>query len=174
MSTTQAVTLYSIQDDLAFAFDSLEGLLDEDTEARAELEARIDTLVAAELHKVDGVSRMLVHFDSQADLAAAEIKRLQARKKRMEAQYERLEACVRLAMSISGKSAFEGETSTLSLVKNPAALFVSNAELVPDEYKTTSVTTTVEIDNARLKADLKKGVRVSGAELVHGDRLVIR
>jgi hypothetical protein len=172
MST--AVTLYSIQDDLLACFDTLEGLEDHDTDARAELEARIDTLVAAELHKVDGVSRMLAHFESQGALAAVEIKRLQARKKRMEAQYERLEACVRLAMSISGRSAFEGETSTLTLAKNPAALFVSNAELVPMEYKTTTVTTTVEIDNARLKKDLKAGVIVSGAELVQGDRLVIR
>jgi hypothetical protein len=172
MSTS--ITLNEIQDSLSACFDTLEGLFDEDTEARAQLEARFDTLVAAELHKVDGVSRMLAHFESQGALAAAEIKRLHARKKRMAAQYERLESCVRLALSISGKSSVEGETSTLTLAKNPAALLVSSAELVPDEYKITTVTTTVDIDNARLKADLKKGVRVSGAELVQGDRLVIR
>jgi hypothetical protein len=106
-----AMTLYAIEDDLLFALDSLEGLPEEEAGLRVELEEHIARLIASELSKVDSVGGMLVHFESQAELATAEIKQLQGRKKSFEAAYERLEVSAKLAMECSGRKRLEGRRS---------------------------------------------------------------
>ncbi len=88
---------------------------DDEPALKAELEEQIARLVAAEIAKVDGVSRMLAHFENQAAFAAQEIKRLQERKRAFERSYERLESCAKLAMEAAGKTKLEGTTSTLAL-----------------------------------------------------------
>ena len=163
-------TLYSIEDDLIASLDTLE-LLDPETDAelRAELEEEIARLVAAEITKVDGVVRMLAHFESQAELAGEEIARLSARKKGFESSYERLESCARLAMSCAGKTRLDGKTSALVLRKNPPKVFVSNFDLVPAEYLI--VKQEITVDKDAVKRAIKGGAEIPGAELVQGDRL---
>ena len=107
-------TLYQIENELIFLLDTLEGLSEEETAISAELEEQIARLIAAEITKVDGISRMLAHFENQAALAAQEIKRLQERKRAFERSYERLESCAKLAMEIAGKTKLQGTTSTLA------------------------------------------------------------
>jgi BMFP domain-containing protein YqiC len=165
-------TLYQIEDDLIFVLDSLESLPDEEQGMRAELEEQLARLVAAELRKVDGVTRMLAHFEAQADMASGEIKRLQLRKKGFENSYDRLESCARLAMEVSGKTKLEGETSTLSLQKNPPSVHVTQFNEVPEPYHVFKVDES--IDKAAVARDLKAGITVPGAELVQSTRLVRR
>src|SRR5205823_13690450 len=103
--------------------------------ARVELEEMIRRAVQAEIQKVDGISRMLAHFESQAQFAAAESKRLQGRKKAFERAGERLELYVRSAMELAGVKKLEGQTTTLSLRVAPASVLISDFEAVPAEYK---------------------------------------
>src|SRR5712664_335163 len=95
-------TLYEIEYELTYLLDTLEGLLPEEEDTRLELEEAITRAVRAEIQKVDGISHMLAHFESQAQLAAAESKRLQARRKSFERSGERLEDYVRRAMDLAG------------------------------------------------------------------------
>src|SRR4051812_2139348 len=159
--SARAMTLYSIEDDLVFCLDTLEGLPDDESCLRTELEEQIARLIATEMEKVDGVARMLVHFKSQAELAAAEIKRLQARKKSFEAAHERLEASAKLAIDCSGRKRLEGETATLCLQKNPRSVFISDFNEVPAAYKI--VKTEISIDKDMVKRAIKSGVVVPGA-----------
>src|SRR5712664_1640551 len=108
-------TLYEIEYELTYLLDTLEGLVPEEEEMRLELEGAIFRAVRAEIQKVDGISHMLAHFESQAQLAAAESKRLQARQKAFERSAERLELYVRKAMELAGVKKLEGQTTTLSL-----------------------------------------------------------
>ena len=62
-------TLYQIENELIFLLDTLEGLSEEETAISAELEEQIARLIAAEITKVDGISRMLAHFENQAALS---------------------------------------------------------------------------------------------------------
>ncbi len=173
MMATQltTVTLYEIQDDLLACLNTVE-MLDapEDAELREELETRIAALITAEIRKVDGITRVMAHLESQADLATLEIKRLQARKHAIEAHSARLEACIRRAMELAGKTVLEGSTSTLQLKKNPPAVFLRDVAAVPAEFKTTTITYGVDKDG--IKRAIKAGGDVPGAELVQGDRLV--
>src|SRR5258706_7405430 len=100
MSST--CTLYEIEYELLYLLDTLEGLLPDEEEKRVELEEMIRRAVRVEIQKVDGISRMLAHFESQAQLAAAESERLQARKKAFERAGGRLELYVRSAMELAG------------------------------------------------------------------------
>lgn len=159
------MTLYDIGDHLACLLDTLEGMT-EDTpaELRTELETAMHTAVAAELKKVDGVCRMLAHFEHQAAFAAAEIKRLQARKGTFERAVERLEGSVQAAMDALGKKKIEGETYTLRLAKNPASVIIENEADIPVCYKDhTPEFWTVR--KADVKKALKAGIAVPGADL---------
>ena len=62
-----ACTLYEIEDELVYLLDTLEGLLPEEEETRLELEEAITRAVRSEIKKVDGISHMLAHFESQAN-----------------------------------------------------------------------------------------------------------
>jgi hypothetical protein len=169
MTATTALTLYQIEDHLAALIDSVDMVPDDEPGLLAELEEDIARTLELELKKVDGVSHMLAHFESQAQFAAAEIKRLQASKKRYERAGERLEAYVRGAMQLAGRDKLEGETSTLQIRKNPAAVYISNCDAIPAEYQV--ISTSVSVDKARVSKALKAGVVVPGAELVQGERL---
>lgn len=158
-----ALTLYDIEDQILALIDTGEGM-DEGDPLREQLETELAHFIVLQLKKVDGVCRVLAHLESQAALAAAEIKRLQTRKQAFDRGVERLEAHVTAAMQNAGKDKLEGDTSTLKLQKNPASVFVSDFDAVPASYKIVKVDTS--IDKAAVARALKGGVDVAGAELV--------
>src|SRR6266571_1212766 len=155
-----ACTLYEIEYELTFLLDTLEGLLPEEEDTRLELEEAITRAIRAEIQKVDGISRMLAHFESQAQLAAEESKRLQARRKAFERSGERLEGYVRRAMDLAGVKKLEGQTTTLSLRIAPASVLITNFDAIPAEYKETR--TEVVINKDAVKKALKSGAEVPG------------
>ena len=170
--TNPTCTLFEIEYELIYLIDSLEGLVPEDEEARAELEGEITRVIAAEIKKVDGISHMLAHFESQAELAAEEIKRLQARKKVFERAGERLEGYVRDAMQVAGVKKLEGRTTTLSLRASPASVLVIDPDAVPAEYKEIRIETV--IIKEQLRKALKAGRGVPGAQLSEGGFYLVR
>ncbi len=159
-----AATLYQIEDELLIALDTIELVPDEEPALKAELEEQIARIIAAEIAKVDGVSRMLAHFENQAAFAAQEIKRLQDRKRAFERSYGRLESCAKLAMEVAGKTKLEGTTTTLALRKSPTSVFLRNFDQVPTEYFTVKIERWVDKD--KVKRALKADIEVPGAELV--------
>ncbi len=167
-----ACTLYEIEYELTFLLDTLEGLLPEEEDTRLELEEAITRAIRAEIQKVDGISRMLAHFESQAQLAADESKRLQARRKSFERSGERLEGYVRRAMDLAGVKKLEGQTTTLSLRIAPASVLITNFDAIPAEYKETR--TEVVINKDAVKKALKSGAEVPGADLSKGNLYLVR
>ena len=165
-------TLYEIEYELIYLLDTLEGLLPEEEQARLEIEEMIRRAVQAEIRKVDGISHMLAHFESQAQLAAAEGKLLQARKKAFERAGERLEFYVRSAMDLSGVKKLEGQTTTLSLRAAPASVLITNFEAIPAEYK--EIRTETVINKDALKKALRSGKKVYGASLSEGNFYLVR
>ena len=165
-------TLYEIEYELTYLLDTLEGLLPEEEQMRFELEEAISRAVRAEVQKVDGISHMLAHFESQAQLAAAETKRLQARKKAFERSGERLELYVRNAMELAGVKKLEGQTTTLSLRVAPASVLITDFDAVPAEYK--EIRTEVVINKDAVKKALRGGAEVPGADLSKGNLYLVR
>lgn len=167
--TAPALTLYGIEEELDARLNTIDLVDQEDAELRAEIEQEIAQLVAAEKSKVDGVCRMLAHFEAQAQFATDEAKRLTQRKRQFEIAGERLERCARIAMEIAGKQQLDGNTSRLKLRLNPPAVLITNAEAVPSAYQI--VKTDVSIDKGAIKRAIQSGLDVPGAELIQSDRL---
>ena len=163
------LTLYEITDTLPVLLDSLE-MTEPGSPERSECEADITRYMEALPSKVDGVARMLAHFEGQEKLAAAEIQRLQARKRRFGAARERLEVYVmsvldKLAQPKRGPKKLEGDTATLSLCACPASLRINDETKIPAEYRIV-IPQTTQVNSMAVKDALKLGIAVPGAELV--------
>lgn len=163
------LTLYEITDTLPVLLDSLE-MTEPGSPERAECEADITRYFEALPSKVDGVARMLAHFEAQAQLAADEIKRLQGRKARFERATEHLEAYVmavleKLPTPKRGPKKLEGGTATLSLCKCPASLKIFDAAKVPAEFQIV-IPASTQVDSKAVKQALQLGIAVPGAELI--------
>ena len=152
-----ACTLYEIEYELTYLLDTLEGLLPEDDEAHLELEAAVARAVQAEIQKVDGISHLLAHFESQAQLAAAECKRLQARKKAFERTPRSASNSTCAAPWTYGrrKRSWKSGTTTLSLRVAPASVRITNFDAVPAAYK--EIRTEVVINKDAVKKALMGG-----------------
>jgi len=86
---------------------------------------------------------MLSHLEAQAELAAKEIKRLQARKKRMENGFAHLEAyCITVLEALPepkrGPKKLEGNTNTLALSPSDRCV-ITDEPAIPTEYKTVAI-----------------------------------
>lgn len=163
------LTLYEITDTLPVLLDSLE-MTEAGTPERAECEAEIMRYFEALPQKVDGVARILAHFEAQAKFASEEIKRLQTRKGRFDRAAERLESYAiaileRLPEPKRGPKKLEGATSTLSLRKCPASLRITDESQIPARFRVV-IPATSAVCNAAVKDALKAGESVPGAELV--------
>ena len=165
-------TLYDIEYELIYLLDTLDSLPAEDEIARIEIEEAITRAVRTEMRKVDGISHTLVHFESQVELAAAEIRRLQARRKAFERSGERLEVYVSRAMQVAGVKKLEGKTTTLSLRAAPVSVSITDFDAVPAEYK--EIRTEIVISKDAVKKALKGGVEVPGAALSEGNVYLVR
>jgi hypothetical protein len=165
-------TLYDIEYELMYLLEALESLPVEEKAARIELEEMVTRAVQSEIKKVDGISHMLAHFETQAQFAAAEGKLLQARKKAFERAGERLESYVRSAMQVAGVKKLEGRTTTLSLRAAPASVLITDYDAVSGEYK--EIRTEIVINKDAVKRALKGGLEVPGASLSEGNTYLVR
>src|SRR5215471_14329965 len=110
-----ALTLYSIEDQLAALVDTLP-VVEPDLED--ELLARIGESLIRAIDKRDSMGRFLAHVDAQIAFADSEIKRLHERKRTFERILERTEAYVvrviqSLGQDVSGAwQKLEGRTFT--------------------------------------------------------------
>jgi hypothetical protein len=142
LTDPRAHTLYSLSEELVAYLETVE-MTEEGTPERQGCEAAIATYMEQLPAKVDGVSWMLVHLEGQVSSAAAEVKRLQARKQTFERAVARLEAyCVRVIEKLpkpkKGQPKLEGEVNTLSIRPSEGAI-VTDESMVPPDYKTACV-----------------------------------
>lgn len=143
---TAGLTLYSLADDLVSLLDLREDMAEnkEGTEA-------VDAAIAEYMQslippKVDAVAHVLLTLDSQTELAAAEVQRLAARRRRIASAAERLrqyccDVLAKLPAPKKGSRKLEGSNSTLILKGNGGLqkLDVYEESLVPDEFKLATV-----------------------------------
>ncbi len=165
---SSSLTLYEITDTLPALLDTLDMATEEQ---RPEIEAEIQRYMSELPRKVDGITRMLAHFDAMANLAADEIKRLQERKKFFERRREQLEKYVvavleKLPETKLGARSLNGATSSLSLRACPPSVAITNQLEVPARFVT--IKQEFVIDKRAVKEAIEAGENVPGAALVTG------
>ena len=177
-----------VQDDLAIISHSLEiataagndDLVANCLERRQDAEERlkqsravVQAYLEGAVQKRDRVARFLAHLDSQATLAADEIRRLTARKRTLENAAASLKSHVVHLMQTMGVRKLEGETSTLSLRKAPGHVEVTDLGELPAPFKKTEVVITPL--KKEIGAALKAGEKLAGAKWIEGgDYLTVK
>lgn len=153
------LSLYTIESDLANLIEMREqvkeelgdGATPEDLAAEtAAIDNAIREYVSAEIKKVDNIRSFWRHAEMMQSAAAEEAKLQSARAKAWEQRLKRLkETCLVVMETIpfpAGKpKKLEGRTGSLMLKGNGGrqAVVISDESLVPDEFKTVTMTKTV-------------------------------
>jgi hypothetical protein len=162
------VTLYDTTAELT----ALIGLMEQhDEEPTEEMQGLIQAALEQHLRKVDSFAQFLVHLENQADFASDEIKRLTARKRRLELHHERLSNYALRIMDERGWLELNGETADIRIKRNPPAVNILDADAIPAEFKT--IRQEVTLDKNGIKARIKAGKEVPGAELTQTRKVVI-
>lgn len=144
--------------------DALEILEAAESEEERELAlAKVNEVAGELLAKVDRFGNYLASLEAVEDFAAAEIKRLETRKKQAARRRECLMAYAIRIMQERGWEEMQGETSCLKLRFNPPSVIITSELEVPAEFTITTQTTA--LDKTRIKVALKQGREVPGARL---------
>lgn len=138
---SQLLSLHAIEENLLALLDT------EDVEGvdREAIEREIIATRLAAIDKRDSVAAFLSHCEAQQDNIGKEIARLCALEKHYANTQARTEQYVIDVIVAAGKDAkgkyrkLEGTTSILSVKTCPAALEVTNEEVVPNAFKTVTV-----------------------------------
>jgi hypothetical protein len=159
------LTLYRIEEELQALLDSLDVCADE---LRPELEQRIAEYIGAEVDKVDRIGAVLSSLDNVQAHAKAEIERLRERQQAAERSAQRLSQYVLHILRQRGGQPLKGRTASFT-VRHSEALVITDPQLVPDEWKRTTVT--VDIPKDPIKRALKAGHEVPGVHIEQRESL---
>ena len=161
------MTLYDLKNELLTLLE-----MAEDPEVDEEVLRDTMEAVTGELEeKAEGYGCIIKQMEHDAAALAAEIKRLQARKKTVEDNKDKLKARLQDAMVATGQKKIKTNLFSFSIGKNPPALSVTSEEEIPEKYWTVPEPV---LDREAVKRDLKAGMAVPGAELTQSESLRIR
>lgn len=136
----------------------------------------IDTLecIDAEIDsKADSIAKVSRYVNSDITALDDEIKRLQSRKKALENNDKNLKEYLKTQMEKINKDKIKGTLFTISIQKNPPSMVITDKEKIPAKFIDVIPSTTA-VNTTALKAALKNGEEIEGAELTQGTSLRIR
>jgi hypothetical protein len=141
------LTLFQIEESIALLAEAAE-----EEGLTPDIEQALTTYLQGALEKRDRVAEFIQYCEWMAELAKAEIKRLQGRQKHFEAITDRVSAMVLRVLDFLGAKKLEGRTHTLSKRKCPPSVRINDASRVPSEFKRITVTLRVDEWNRLLAA----------------------
>ena len=131
----KAFTLFQIEESLVLLAESAE-----EEGLTPEIEAALTAYLEGAVEKRDRVAEFIHFCEAMAELAKAEVKRLQARQKHFEATAERVSSMVLHVLDWLRVKKLEGRTNTLKKRKCPPSVNVIDEQKIPAEYKRVTVT----------------------------------
>ena len=146
-----------------------EALFEAEGELTPELEAALVINEANLAIKTESYCSSIQKFDSMIEAANNEIKRLQGIVKRSKNASERMKNALSMAMQTFGYDRYEIGTHKLSFRKSEGVV-IEDEQAIPPCY----IIVETKVDKAKLKADLKEGVIVSGAFLEQRKNIQIK
>ena len=131
----KAFTLFQIEESLVLLAESAE-----EEGLTPEIEAALTAYLESAIEKRDRVAEFIHFCEAMAELAKAEVKRLQARQKHFEATARRVSTMVLHVLDWLGVKKLEGRINTLKKRKRPSSVNVIDELRIPAEYKRMTVT----------------------------------
>jgi hypothetical protein len=135
MELAKAFTLFQIEESLMLLAESAE-----EEGPTPEIETALIAYLEGAVEKRDRVAEFIHFCEAMAELAKAEVKRLQARQKHFEATADRVSSMVLRVLDWLGVKKLEGRTNTLKKRKCPPSVNVIDEQKIPAEYKRVTVT----------------------------------
>jgi hypothetical protein len=135
MELAKAFTLFQIEESLMLLAESAE-----EEGPTPEIETALTAYLEGAVEKRDRVAEFIHFCEAMAELAKAEVKRLQARQKHFEATAERVSGMVLHVLDWLRVKKLEGRTNTLKKRKCPPSVNVIDEQKIPAEYKRVTVT----------------------------------
>lgn len=139
----------------------------EDQQAFLDTMERIDGEFA---QKCENICKVIVGLRAQHDGLKSEIERLQAKKKVIENNIDRLKYYMYHHMQIVGATKLTAGTFNLAIQKSTPALKIADETKVPETF----IRHVPVVDKAAIKEALANGQTVEGCELVQDTHLRIR
>ncbi|MYV04428.1 siphovirus Gp157 family protein [Furfurilactobacillus milii] len=120
-----------------------------------------------------GANYAVVIKETNSTLAKydAEIKRLQAERKRIANNQKYMKQFLLNSMNLANIKKIESVRGSVRIQKNPVKLMVNDESLLPDKFFT--IHEVKELNKSQLKDALKNGLEVNGAHLEQGESLRI-
>ena len=120
-----------------------------------------------------GANYAVVIKETNSTLAKydAEIKRLQAERKRIANNQKYMKQFLLNSMNLASIKKIESVRGSVRIQKNPVKLMVNDESLLPDKFFT--IHEVKELNKPQLKDALKNGLEVNGAHLEQGESLRI-
>jgi hypothetical protein len=172
--------VYEIPDNYITGIEKLlyEHDINKGAETEEDYKARLATYLA-ELGS-DTFDQKCIHiamYQKNLDAQAAGIKESIALMQKRMADINKDSAALNNFLNVSVESAgllspIKSNYFNIKRVKNPARLIITDADAIPDIYKTSEVV--FSLDNEKIKSDLKEGFVVEGAKLLQLYRLEIK
>ncbi len=141
-------------------------------ERRMEIEAELEQLEFTVEQKAEAYANLIAHYRSDAETIKAEEQRLAVWRKRCEASADWLDRTLESTLLALGISTLKTEFWKFSF-RRSESLQITAADAIPEAFMI-PVPATVKIDNAEVKAALKRGEIVPGAELLIRQNLQIK
>jgi hypothetical protein len=135
MELAKAFTLFQIEESLMLLAESAE-----EEGLTPEIETALTAYLEGAVEKRDRVAEFIHFCEAMAELAKAEVKRLQARQKHFEAAAERVSSMVLHVLDWLRVKKLEGRTNTLKKRKCPPSVNVIDEQKIPAVYKRVTVT----------------------------------
>lgn len=150
-------------------------LLNQLEESDGELTPELEQALAINEQELEvksiGYAQVVRKVESDIDIIAAEIKRLQALKKSKESTVERLKTTVENAMQLYGINTIQFSTMQLSLRKSES-VHINDESTLDSRFLVEKIT--YAPDKNAIKAAIKAGEEVSGAELIVNQNLQVK
>lgn len=141
------LTLFQIEESIALLAEAAE-----EEGLTPDIEQALTTYLQGALEKRDRVAEFIQYCEWMAELAKAEIKRLQGRQKHFEGTADRVSAIVLHVLDFLGTKKLEGRTHTLCKRKCPPSVRIDDETCVPSEFKRVTVTLRLDEWNRLLAA----------------------
>ncbi len=141
------LTLFQIEESIALLAEAAE-----EEGMTPDIEQALTTYLQGALEKRDRVAEFIQYCEGMADLAKAEVKRLQGRQKHFEGTADRVSSMVLRVLDYLGAKKLEGRTHTLSKRKCPPSVRIDDEARVPSQFKRITVTLRLEEWNHLLAA----------------------
>lgn len=141
-----------------------------DGQDEARFQALLGGLGEAFDEKVLSVAKVIRSIEADVVAVAAEVDRLQGRRRHLAGRIEWLKRYLVGEMEVAGREKVRGPTLTISLAKAPASCEVVSVEEVPEEYRRVKV----EVDRAGILEHFRSTGEVVSGTTVVADRRYVR